>query len=143
MNFQELLDFDKKHVWHPYTSATNPISCYVVKKANGVYLELNNGKKVIDGMSSWWSAIHGYNHPDLNQAIKEQSDCMAHVMFGGLTHQPAVELAKKLISITPENLEHVFFCDSGSVAVEVAMKMALQYWHGLGHKTKSSFATIR
>lgn len=143
METQELIEYDKKHIWHPYTSAINPLTCYPVKSAKGVYIELMNGKRLIDGMSSWWSVIHGYNHPELNNALKEQVDSMAHVMFGGLTHEPAVNLAKKLIEITPDNLEHVFFADSGSVAIEVAMKMALQHWQAKGSKSKNSFATIR
>ncbi len=143
MNTNEITEFDRKHVWHPYTSATNPLSCIPVKKAQGVHLELFDGKKLIDGMSSWWSVIHGYNNQELNQAIKNQLAQVAHVMFGGLTHEPAVQLAKKLLSITPDRLQHVFLCDSGSVAVEVAMKMALQYWQSQGQKSKNAFATIR
>lgn len=143
METQELIEYDKKHIWHPYTSAINPLTCYPVKSAKGVYIELMNGKRLIDGMSSWWSVIHGYNHPELNNALKEQVDSMAHVMFGGLTHEPAVNLAKKLIEITSDNLEHVFFADSGSVAIEVAMKMALQHWQAKGSKSKNAFATIR
>ncbi len=143
MNANEIIEFDRKHVWHPYTSASNPLSCFPVRKAQGVYLELFDGKKLIDGMSSWWSVIHGYQHPELNQAIKNQVDDVSHVMFGGLTHEPAIQLAKKLLAITPNSLEHVFFSDSGSVAVEVAMKMALQYWQSQGQTDKNSFATIR
>src|ERR1035437_6378430 len=143
MNTDQLLRFDKKHVWHPYTSMVNPLPVYPVKAANGVRLELENGKILIDGMSSWWSAIHGYNHPYINNAIKTQIDKMSHVMFGGITHKPAVELAEKLIGLTPEPLEKVFFCDSGSVSVEVAMKMAVQYWHSLDQPAKSKFITIR
>lgn len=143
METQELIEYDKKHIWHPYTSAINPLTCYPVKSAKGVYIELMNGKRLIDGMSSWWSVIHGYNHTELNIALKDQVDSMAHVMFGGLTHEPAVNLANKLIEITPDNLEHVFFADSGSVAIEVAMKMALQHWQAKGSKSKNAFATIR
>lgn len=143
MLLNKLIEYDKEHIWHPYTSAINPIPCYPVKSAKGVYIELEQGNRLIDGMSSWWAVIHGYNHPVLNAAAKDQIDRMAHVMFGGLTHQPAVKLAEKLIDITPSNLNRVFFSDSGSVAVEVAMKMAIQYWHARGFGNKNKFATIR
>ncbi len=143
MNTTDILEYDKQHIWHPYTSTINPLPCYQVKRANGVYLELANGKKIIDGMSSWWSAIHGYNNKVLNDAAKNQIDNMSHVMFGGITHEPAVNLAKKLIDITPSNLQKVFFSDSGSVAVEVAMKMALQYWHSLKNQSKKEFLSLR
>ncbi len=143
MNIDELLEIDNQHIWHPYASAINPIPCYPVKSAEGVYLYLEDGRKLIDGMSSWWSVIHGYNHPVLNNAIKTQLDAMAHVMFGGLTHRPAVELTKKILDVTPDNLQYIFYCDSGSVAVEVAMKMAMQYWYSKNDKMKNSFITIR
>jgi adenosylmethionine-8-amino-7-oxononanoate aminotransferase len=143
MTEQELRDFDRAHVWHPYTSATKALKCYPVAKAEGVYLELMDGRRLIDGMSSWWSAIHGYNHPVINAAMTEQMGRMSHVMFGGLTHGPAVELAQLLLEIVPEGMEHVFFSDSGSVAVEVAMKMALQYWHSRSCSTKHGFVTVR
>jgi len=143
MTERELLVFDKAHIWHPYTSATKALKCYPVAKAEGVYIELMNGRCLIDGMSSWWSAIHGYNHPVINAAITAQIGRMSHVMFGGLTHQPAIELAQLLIKIVPDGLEHVFFSDSGSVAVEVAMKMALQYWHSRSCNTKHAFVTVR
>lgn len=128
--------FDQQHIWHPYTSLPSSFASYPVVSAEGVRLKLEDGCELIDGMASWWSAIHGYNHPVLNQAIKDQTDKMAHVMFGGLTHQPAVELAKKLIELTPEPLQNVFFADSGSVAVEVAIKLALQYWQARSQDNK-------
>ena len=137
------LNFDQQHIWHPYTSSTNPLPCYPVVSAQGVKIGLEGGHQLIDGMASWWSAIHGYNHPALNDAAKKQIDSMSHVMFGGLTHQPAIDLSKSLIEMTPEGLERVFLADSGSVAVEVAMKMALQYWACQGNKTKHRFITPR
>lgn len=143
MDTKDLLEFDNRHVWHPYASAINAPDNLLVKRCEGVYIELENDKKLVDGMSSWWSAIHGYNVPELNEAIKSQLDDFSHVMFGGLTHEPAVKLAKLLLEIVPEGLEHVFFNDSGSVAVEVAMKMALQYWSVQGKGNKNRFVTIR
>lgn len=137
------LEFDQRHIWHPYTSATNPLPCYEVVGADGVHLHLASGEKVIDGMSSWWAAIHGYNHPVLNAAAHSQIDAFSHVMFGGLTHQPAIDLCKKLIDMTPDGLDRVFLADSGSVSVEVAMKMALQYWACQGHSDKHKFVTVR
>ncbi|WP_439899641.1 adenosylmethionine--8-amino-7-oxononanoate transaminase [Photobacterium toruni] len=136
------IEFDQCHIWHPYTSTITPLPCYPVTEARGVYLTLEDGTQLIDGMSSWWSAIHGYNHPHLTAAAKNQLDKMAHVMFGGITHQPAVELCKKLVSITPPGLDTVFLADSGSVAVEVALKMALQYWHAKG-ESRAKFLTLR
>ena len=136
------LAFDQQHIWHPYTSMTQPLPVYPVVAATGCELQLADGKALVDGMSSWWAAIHGYNHPRLNQAMKEQIEQMSHVMFGGITHPPAVALCRKLVAMTPENLECVFLADSGSVAVEVAMKMALQYWHAKG-EPRQRFLTFR
>jgi adenosylmethionine---8-amino-7-oxononanoate aminotransferase len=135
--------FDKKHIWHPYTNLQKPTPVFGVESAEGVYLNLSSGEKLIDGMASWWSTIHGYNNPELNQALIEQSAKMAHVMFGGLTHQPAIELAKKLVEITGESLDRVFIADSGSVAVEVALKMALQFWHAKAQPNKTKFLTFK
>jgi adenosylmethionine-8-amino-7-oxononanoate aminotransferase len=133
---------DQNHIWHPYASVLNPNEKYEVSSADGVYLTLKDGTKLIDGMSSWWSVIHGYNHPQLNIAITNQLKNMSHVMFGGLTHQPAIELTQKLLTLLDDNFEHIFFADSGSVSVEVAMKMALQY-HYKGEKTsKTKFLTV-
>ena len=140
---QHDLIFDQSHIWHPYTSLTNPLPTYPVVSASGVRLKLADGRELIDGMSSWWTAIHGYNVPELNQAVEEQLKKMSHVMFGGITHQPAIDLCKKLVEITPSGLEKVFLADSGSVSVEVAMKMAIQYQHSKGNKGKNKFMTIR
>lgn len=137
------LNFDQQHIWHPYTSLPSEFASYPIASTQGVRLKLENGSELIDGMASWWCAIHGYNHPILTQAIKDQTDKMAHVMFGGLTHQPAVDLAKKLIEITPEPLQNIFFADSGSVAVEVAIKLALQYWQALNKPSKNKLLSIK
>lgn len=142
-SLQQLIDRDRQHVWHPYAAMPNPLPVFPVRSASGVRIELEDGRSLIDGISSWWTCIHGYNHPQLNAAAKAQMEKMSHVMFGGLTHRPAVDLAKKLIDITPADLQHVFFSDSGSVAVEVAMKMAVQYWHNRGKPDKTQFLTIR
>lgn len=136
------INFDHQHIWHPYTSMLNPIPVYPIIKGFGVELELNNGKKLIDGMSSWWAAIHGYNHPFLNKIAKKQLDKISHVMFGGITHKPAIDLCKKLINITPKKIECVFLADSGSIAIEVALKMAIQYWKSRG-ESRNRFLTLK
>jgi adenosylmethionine---8-amino-7-oxononanoate aminotransferase len=142
-SLQQLLDFDRLHVWHPYAAMPNLLPVFPVESARGVHIQLMDGRSLIDGISSWWTCIHGYNHPQLNQAAHAQIDRMSHIMFGGLTHQPAIDLAMKLVAITPDPLQQVFFCDSGSVAVEVAMKMAVQYWYNRGLPQKQHFLTIR
>ncbi|MEL6777502.1 MAG: adenosylmethionine--8-amino-7-oxononanoate transaminase [Cyanobacteria bacterium J06597_16] len=142
-SLQQLIAQDRKHVWHPYAAMPNPLPVFPVKSAAGVRLELEDGRSLIDGISSWWTCIHGYNHPRLNAAAQRQMQQMSHVMFGGLTHRPAVDLATQLIEMTPADLQHVFFSDSGSVAVEVAMKMAVQYWYNRSLPGKNRFLTIR
>ena len=139
----KLLASDKKHIWHPYSAMNSDLPLFAVESAHGVRLRLADGRELIDGMSSWWCAIHGYNHPVMNAALAKQLESMAHVMFGGLTHEPAVVLADKLVEITPEPLQSVFFADSGSVSVEVALKMAIQYWSAKNLPSKRKFLTIR
>lgn len=138
-----LKQFDREHIWHPYSSATQPLTTHQVQQASGVNIELASGESLIDAMASWWSVIHGYNHPTINAAATHQIEQFAHVMFGGLTHEPAIQLCQKLIDITPVGLTKVFLSDSGSVAVEVAMKMAIQYWRESGKASKQKFVALR
>jgi len=138
-----LLQLDQQHVIHPYTSMTDPLPNFLVHSAQGAELTLADGRRLIDGMSSWWAVIHGYNHPRLNAAISTQMAQMSHVMFGGLSHAPAIELAAKLVALTPPGLDKVFFSDSGSVAVEVAIKMAVQYWQAVGQPQKHRLLSLR
>jgi adenosylmethionine-8-amino-7-oxononanoate aminotransferase len=142
-DLEELLSIDRNSIWHPYSAMSSDLPVYHVESAHGVRLKLSSGQELIDGMSSWWSVIHGYNHPQMNQALEQQLKSMGHVMFGGLTHTPAIELTKKLLSITPEPLNAVFYSDSGSVAVDVAMKMAIQYCHAKGEPKRKRFISLR
>lgn len=140
---EAITQLDQQYVWHPYASFIDAPPIYPVESAQGCTLKLTDGRELLDGMSSWWCMIHGYNNATLNQAVTDQLGNMSHVMFGGLTHQPAAELAKLLVEITPENLTKVFFSDSGSVATEVAMKMAIQYWHSKGQSKKNRLLSLR
>jgi len=140
---EQLQQLDRELLWHPYSSTINPPPMYPVQSASGVRIRLADGRELIDGMASWWSVIHGYSHPVLNAALREQCEKMSHVMFGGLTHEPAIRLAQKLVEITPAGLNKVFFSDSGSVAVEVAIKMALQFWIAKNQPQKHRLLTIK
>jgi len=142
-DFSHYANIDRQHIWHPYSALSSQLPVYPVVSAEGVRLKLADGRELIDGMASWWCAIHGYNHPQMNAALEQQLGKMAHVMFGGLTHQPAAELAERLVSLTPEPLDAVFFSDSGSVSVEVAMKMAIQYWYAKGEPQRQRFVSLR
>jgi len=137
------IEFDRQHIWHPYSAMHGASTVFHVDSAQGVRLRLSDDRELIDGMSSWWCAIHGYNHPRLNRAIEDQLKSVAHVMFGGLTHEPAIRLVQKLLEITPGRLQSVFLADSGSVAVEVAMKMALQYWQARRQPSRQRFVSLR
>jgi adenosylmethionine-8-amino-7-oxononanoate aminotransferase len=143
MHPDKLLELDARHAWHPYSATRHPDPVYPVRRAQGCLLELSDGRTLIDGMASWWCVIHGYNHPRLNAAAQAQLADMAHVMFGGLTHAPAMELIERLVHLTPAPLQRVFLCDAGSVAVEIALKMAMQYWQALGETDKTRFLALR
>lgn len=140
---EQILAMDHQYLWHPYASLDPTAPLYPVAEAKGVQVTLADGRQLIDGMCSWWSTIHGYNHPQLNKALREQSERMAHVMFGGFTHEPAVTLGKKLVELTPEGLDRVFLADSGSVSVEVAIKMAIQFWLSQGYVKKRRLLSLR
>ncbi len=140
---EELLKRDAAHLWHPYSSVIRSDPVYPVRSACGCEIELMDGRRLVDGMASWWCVIHGYNHPQLNAALRAQLDRFAHIMFGGFTHEPAVQLAARLVQLTPEPLSRVFFCDSGSVAVEVALKMAVQYQQARGYPERQRFISLR
>ena len=136
-------EIDQSHIWHPYSAMSSELPVYQVVSANGVRLKLTDGRELIDGMASWWCVIHGYNQPLINKALEDQLTKMSHVMFGGLTHEPAIELTRQLVDITPEPLQKVFYSDSGSVSVEVALKMAIQYWHAKGQPDRQQFVSLK
>ncbi len=140
---EDALAFDRAHLWHPYTSMTAPADTQLVSGAEGVRIQLADGTALIDAMASWWCAIHGYRHPALDEAVRRQVEAMSHVMFGGLTHGPAIELGRMLVDLTPDPLQHVFFADSGSVAVEVALKTAVQYQRGRGRPERTRILSLR
>ena len=140
---KDTLAFDREHLWHPYSSLSNPVTALHVESALGVRLRLKNGRELIDAMASWWAVIHGYNHPAMNAAINDQLADVAHVMFGGLTHDPAIRLGQQLVELSPGGLDRVFYSDSGSVAVDVAMKMAVQYWQAKAKPQKQQFIALR
>jgi adenosylmethionine---8-amino-7-oxononanoate aminotransferase len=143
LSAEQLTTLDRQHLWHPYSSFLSPSPVFPVASADGVHIHLSDGRRLVDGMASWWSQLHGYNHPVLNAAVQTQLQSMAHVMFGGLTHEPAVRLAQTLVELTPQGLNKVFLADSGSVSVEVALKMAMQYWHSQGQPRKQRFLALR
>ncbi|NHF72039.1 adenosylmethionine--8-amino-7-oxononanoate transaminase [Paracoccus xiamenensis] len=136
-------EFDAKHLWHPYSNIVKPGPMHVIAGAEGVWLTRDDGVRMIDAMSSWWCALHGHRHPFITRAMHEQLEVMPHVMFGGLTHEPATRLGQRMLDLLPDQLDRIFYCDSGSVAVEIAMKMAVQYQMAMGRRDKVQFATIR
>lgn len=140
---EQLMDIDRRSIWHPYSAMRSDMPVYPVVSADGVRLRLADGRELVDGMASWWCVIHGYNHPRMNRALADQLQRMAHVMFGGLTHDPAMQLTEQLLAITPPSLDAVFYSDSGSVAVEVAMKMAIQYWQARDNPARKRFISLR
>lgn len=142
-DWTDLLAFDQQHIWHPYAKMPADMPAIGVAKTQGSIITLADGRELVDGMSSWWATLHGYNHPQIQQAMHQQIDTMPHIMFGGLTHEPAIELAKRLVKLTPPGLEKVFFVDSGSVAVEVAIKLAMQYWISKGQPEKNKLLTVK
>ena len=137
------VEFDRHHIWHPYSSMVDRPPMFPVATARGARITLADGRELIDGMASWWSVIHGYNHPSITEAAHRQLDTLPHVMFGGVTHQPGVDLCRRLVEMTAPEIETVFLCDSGSVSVEVAIKMAIQYWQARGENTKQRLLTVR